>query len=218
MNASSKPRLLSLIITAAVLLINPLHAQVTTPGLFKALKGQKDKGLQAKVAMSAKQIGLSLFTFHADWNKLPGEATIKSVAETADDGVKVAAESANDCFFQLIVGGYIQDPGIFSPERKDARRDVAGIKKLEHCFFSYIPANDFDRADRPLVVAPLMKGKKVFDPKPLGGKAVVMLSDISVHILDIDENGVVKLDGKDIFDPKQPYWQGNEPVVKWPEH
>jgi hypothetical protein len=42
-------------------------------------------------------------------------------------------------------------------------------------------------------------------------------SDISVHILDINEDGVVMFQGKDLFDPKQPYWEGKKPTVKWPE-
>ena len=207
-----------LILAAALLMAGPLHAQLTTPGLFKSLKGQKGKSLQSKVAMSAKQVGIGLFTFHADHNKLPGEATIKSISETADDGVKIEAESANDCFFQIIVGGYLDDPGVFAPDKRDGvQRNNVGLKKLEHCFFSYIPSTGFDRADRPLVVAPLVKGKKTFDPKPLGGKAVVLLSDLSAHILDIDDNGVVKLQGKDLFDAGQPYWEGKPFEVKWPE-
>ena len=195
-----------------------LQAQVTTPGLFKALKGQKDKAVQAKVTVSAKQIGMGLFTFHADYNRLPGEKTVKELSAGAKDGVEIAAESANDCLFHLVVGGYLDDPGVFAPDKRDpAKRNNAGIKKLEDCFFSYIPAAGFDRADRPLLVAPLIKGQKAFDPKPLAGKAVVLMSDLSVQQFEINEMGRVMINGKDLFDPKQPYWGGKEVVVKWPE-
>ena len=107
---------------------------------------------------------------------------------------------------------------IFSPEQRDHEKPGKGVlKELKHCFFSYIPGRSFDGPVRPLVLAPLNKDKKTFDPKPLNGKAVVMLSDISVHTLDINEDGVVMFKGKDLFDPKQDYWEGKAPEVKYPE-
>ncbi len=196
-----------------------LQAQITTPGLFKALKGQKAKGQQMKVVQHAKQIGFALFQFDADYGRWPGEKSAEELNKETNGEAQVAADSSNDCFFQLISGGYVDNPELFAPDRKDqagAKKDKPN--KLEHCFFSYISGgSSANPAAQPLVMAPLIKGKKTFDPKPLNGKAVVLLIDMSVHVMDINEEGRVMIDGKDLFDPKQPYWNGKEPTVKWPE-
>ena len=136
-----------LLLGVSMLCLGSLQAQVTTPGLLKALQGKEKKALQTRVAHNARQVGIALFAFHADYNKLPGEATIKSLSEVAKDGVKIAADSANDCFFQLLVGGYVDNPAVFSPlERDRGRGNVGADKKLANCFYSYIPSKGFDRA------------------------------------------------------------------------
>jgi len=58
----------------------------------------------------------------------------------------------------------------------------------------------------------------VFDPKVLGGKAIVLRVDNSVQSLPIEADGRVLIDGKDISDPAQPFWNGKVPPIKWPEN
>lgn len=182
------------------------------------LLGGTKKARQAKAVQQAKQIGLALFTFDNDYGKFPGEKTVKAVSENADDGTTIAADSANDCFFQLVVAGYLEDVRVFSLKKNQPRIPAVGLRKLEDCFFAYLAGGSMtDPAARPVVVSPLIKGKKTFDPKPLGGKAVVLLLDMSVHLKDIDDQGRVTFNGKDLFDPKQDYWGGKEPDIKWPE-
>jgi hypothetical protein len=41
--------------------------------------------------------------------------------------------------------------------------------------------------------------------------------DTSVITLPVDKSGHVYLNGKDLFDPSQPFWGGKVPDVKWPE-
>ncbi len=69
----------------------------------------------------------------------------------------------------------------------------------------------------PLVIAPLIPGKRTFDPGPLGGKAVVLCADNSVRSFLINPEGEVIIDGKSLFDPEQAFWNGKVPEIAWPE-
>ena len=89
---------------------------------------------------------------------------------------------------------------------------------LEKCAFSYFSGmNAAGNPGRPLVVAPLVKGKTTFDPAVLGGKAVVLRVDNSVQSFPIGKDGRVMIDGLDLFDPAQPFWDGKVPPVLWPK-
>jgi hypothetical protein len=46
---------------------------------------------------------------------------------------------------------------------------------------------------------------------------VIWFSDFRVQRLPVDKSGHVYLNGKDLFDPSQPFWGGKAPDVKWPE-
>ena len=77
--------------------------------------------------------------------------------------------------------------------------------------------NGAGNPSRLLVVAPLVKGKTTFDPAVLGGKAVVLRVDNSVQSFPIGKDGRVMIDGLDLFDPAQPFWDGKVPPVLWPK-
>lgn len=66
-----------------------------------------------------------------------------------------------------------------------------------------------------------MFGALVFDhelcAKHYDGNAVVLRADTTVTLLPVNESGHVHLNGKDLFDPTQPFWNGKAPDVKWPE-
>jgi hypothetical protein len=56
-----------------------------------------------------------------------------------------------------------------------------------------------------------------FDPKPFDGKAIVLNLDSSANALTIEENGDVLLNGMNLFDARQPFWNGKAPDIKYPE-
>ena len=66
-------------------------------------------------------------------------------------------------------------------------------------------------------MAPLLKGKTTFDRLSFHGKAVILFLDNSAKSLPIEKDGRVLLNGMDIFDPRQPFWKGKAPDIKWPE-
>ena len=71
--------------------------------------------------------------------------------------------------------------------------------------------------ETPVIVSPLIPGTTRFDPRPFDGKAVVLRLDYSAKTETIDSSGRVMIGGMDIFDPRQPWWGGKTPDIKWQE-
>jgi hypothetical protein len=95
-----------------------------------------------------------------------------------------------------------------------------GARALEkgECGFTYLLGATMKSApNRPLIVTPMIPGTDRFDPKRFDGKAVVLQMDNSVTSHTIDKEGHVLVDGRNLMDPKHPIWQGNAPVIAWPE-
>lgn len=74
-------------------------------------------------------------------------------------------------------------------------------------------------------MTPVVPGTWKFDPKPFNGEAIILflnssgagLPGNSATVLPIDKNGDVLLNGMNLFDPRQPFWRGKAPDIKWPE-
>lgn len=190
-------------------------------GIAKKVAGENLKVHRTRAVMKMRQIGLALFEFETEYGFFPSAQTAVTVKEATDYEGELGAETANDCFFQLVAAGILNNVGIFQlgneGEPRDPARKPVAADRLEKCSFAYLPArNAAGHPGRPIVVAPLIKGTTLFDPKPFGGKAVILKRDNSVTSVDIDEEGHAVIDGRDLFDPGQPYWKGEEPTVKWP--
>lgn len=182
---------------------------------------QKAKARKTLAVMNARQIGLALFEFETEYNSFPDEKTAPQVKTTTGTKAEVKAVTANDCFFQLIAAGIVQTDRFFSLDElavPEPPENPKPLEKLAKCSFAYLSGmTAAGNPNRPVVVAPLVKGKTTFDPQVLGGKAVILKVDNSVTSLPIEPDGRVLIDGKDIFDPAQPFWGGKVPPVKWPE-
>ncbi|RYD23752.1 MAG: hypothetical protein EOP88_03000 [Verrucomicrobiaceae bacterium] len=189
-------------------------------GLEKKVAHQEAKAVQTQAVSNLRQIGLAFFEFETEYGFFPNAETAMTVKQATDFKGDLKSETANDCFFQLIVAGIAQNRAMFQygkPEEPGAAAAKPAADRLEKCSYAYLPARDSaGHPGRPLVVAPLIKGTNLFDPKPFAGKAVVLRRDNSVSSVPIDEEGRAIIDGRDLFDPGQPYWKGEEPSVKWP--
>lgn len=216
---------------AAAPVILPVTAQEADPNKIteqdkkKAFQDMVDqqrlKARQTLAVMNARQIGLALFEFENKYGSFPDETTTAQVKKTTGSTAELKAATANDCFFQLIAAHIAQTDSMFSlddpavPARLEKPKP---LEKLAKCSFAYLSGmNAAGNPSRPMVVAPLVKGKTTFDPQVLGGKAVILKVDNSVTTVPIEPDGRVLIDGKDIFDPTHPMWGGNFPSVKWPE-
>lgn len=193
---------------------------------MKAAENKREEKTAAQLRLMAvihlRMIGLAMFEFETEYGTFPNAETAPLVKEAAGFDGELAGETANDCFFQLIAAGILEDPAVFQWQKPvEIRRPGDGPaagKSLEKCSFALISLTTAaGNPSQPLAVAPLINGRTTFDRKVFGGKAVVLRLDNSVSSYPIGEDGRVMVNGKDLFDPEQPYWKGDVPPIKWPE-
>lgn len=179
---------------------------------------------QTEAVCNARQIGLALMEFEAEYGSFPDDSTRQKVQErNPENTIPLGTSSSNDYFRQLIAAEmstsevmfYAKTPGTHKPDNV-----ITGSRALEkgECGFAYVYGlSSAGDPNRPLAVFPMIPGKLLFDRKILDGKMVVLKMDNSVTSLHIDKSGRAIFKGKDLFDPSQPFWGGKAPVVKWPE-
>lgn len=196
---------------------------MTTPVVIRA----KKKSDLTEAVSNLRQIGLALFEFDADYGRFPDSSTAIDVKDATLTSLALGTTSSNDYFRQLIASEICQKEFIFyarTPTSKKPDNVFDGSNALEkgECAFAYIAGLSWNSmTETPVVVLPLVPGKKLFDTKVsqryYDGKAVILRVDNRVIVLPIDKSGHVWLNGKDLFDPSQPFWGGKAPDVKWPE-
>lgn len=193
-------------------------AGLTAPMVIR----QRKKADQTEAVSNARQIGLALFEFEAEYGSFPNDSTAAVVADTTKTE-RVSGTTSNARFRQLIRAGIMQSempfharvPGSHNP---DNMMDGDHALQVGECSFSYVEnlVTD-DKVARPIAMTPLISGSTRFDPQPFDGKAVILWTDNSVRSLPIDRNsGQVIFDGKNLLDPSHPIWGGKPPVIAWP--
>ena len=189
-------------------------------GAGDVIKAKRQKALQAMAISNLRQIGLALFEFESEYGTFPDEKTAVAVKQATETKADLKAATANDCFFQLIAAGMVGTDRLFSFEVPAGKQNEKPEKlmNLDKCAFSYLSGmNAAGNPSRPLVVVPLVKGKTTFDPAILGGRAIVLRVDNSVQSFPIEKDGRVLIEGLDLFDPAQPFWEGKVPPIRWPK-
>lgn len=172
-----------------------------------------------------RQLGLALSEFEVAYGSFPSETTIQILkTEFAASTIPLGTTTANEYFRQLLVAEIVPSEICFDAwpgPRPDNIFD--GIRALEkgECAFAYIKnVSPSNAPETPVVVYPLLNGKLIFDYelcKQWGERVPILRRDNSVITLPVDKSGHVYLNGKDLFDPAQPFWGGKVPDVKWPE-
>jgi prepilin-type processing-associated H-X9-DG protein len=169
-----------------------------------------------------REISHELLEFESQYGRFPDDSTLPPIKAQDDTGLKFGTKTSNEYFRQMLATGgkaekiYFANilPRFFYPN------DILGPKALEkdECSFSYIPGlSSASAPGTPVVMTPLVPGTRKFDPKPFGKMATVLFADGSAQTLPIDKNGDVILNGMNLFDPRQPFWRGKAPDIKWPE-
>jgi hypothetical protein len=175
---------------------------------------------------NARQLGLALFEFESEYGKYPDASTAAAVRAETGTKLVLSDRTSNDLFAQLLVGRLASSEKMFYVDAKSARKpdDIFDTDEsiLAHgeCSFAYVPGRAFwasDRSIRPLAFGPVIPGTSFLDHKSCDGKAVVLWVDNSVKSLPINSAGKVIVNGLDLLDPRQPYWHGKAPDVKWPK-
>jgi hypothetical protein len=171
-----------------------------------------------------RQVGLALFEFDSEYGKFPDTSTVAAVKENTKTELDLGSSSSNQLFLQLLAVGLKSEKpfwckttwskkkpdDIFVPGKALAPGEVG---------FAYIAGlKSSDDPEAPLVVAPLIPGTTRFDPEPYQGKAIVLRLDNSASAMNIrSDNGEVWVNGMNLFDPRQPFWKGKAPDIKWAE-
>jgi type II secretory pathway pseudopilin PulG len=197
---------------------------LTAPLVFRSRK----KADQVEAVSNARQIGIALIEFDQTYGRYPDDSTAKLVQATKPTSLKLGSSTSNDYFRQLLAAEITNAEFMFYAKTQFSKKPdgiVSGSDALKkgEVAFAYIAGFSSATAhpQTPLVVTPLVPGKRIFDikwcKKYFHGKAVILFADSSVRSYPVDPSGRVWIDGKDLFDPSQPFWGGKVPDVKWPE-
>ncbi len=166
----------------------------------------------------------ALRQFHSDYNGQPSASTGVMIKERTGSTWTFRDSTSTDLFRQLFATGilksevpfYAKTPWSKKPDNRFSREELA--LSAGECAISYIPDSSFGHNwGAPILLVPLEPGKLTFDPEVFNGVAVVRFSDGTQGELPIDPSGRAILNGMDLFDPRQPFWHGKDPVVKWPK-
>ena len=169
-----------------------------------------------------RQIGLTLFAFDEAYGRFPDASTIPAVQAATGTTLNLGDSSSNQLFRQLLatVGTSEQIFWAKTPASRKKPNDVLGADALApgECAYSYVAGlTSSGDLETPIVMIPMIRGTLKFDPKPFDGKPIVLFLDSSAQALTIDQNGDVLLNGMNLFDPRQPFWRGKAPDIKYPE-
>ncbi|MCW1887147.1 hypothetical protein OKA04_20580 [Luteolibacter flavescens] len=181
------------------------------------------KSDQVEASQNIRQVYVALLDFESEFGTFPDGSTISAVQSRTSTPLSLGKGSSNEMFRQLIAYRTTTSESIFWAKTSDTRHkpdNVLGngaLKKGE-CSFTYIAGlSTSSDPTAPLMMAPVIRGTWQFDPKSFVGIAVVIHVDGSVKPYPIDQHGDVMIGGMSIFDPRQPYWRGKGPDIKWPE-
>jgi hypothetical protein len=170
------------------------------------IRRQGPASRQAEALNNLRQIGTALFEFDSKYGTFPDNNTAEDLMENTGSPLVLSGSYSNDYFRQLILENLATEEAFwcetsFSPKRPDNRTDSPTRARSESLAlsagevgFSYIMASKTEgqsSAGDPrcaLVVAPSYQAHAdwTFDPKPFGGKTLVLNIDNSVGALRID--------------------------------
>ncbi|HEY1122346.1 MAG TPA: hypothetical protein VGE67_12130 [Haloferula sp.] len=193
---------------------------VSLTGIFK----KRPPHVRSEAINNAKQLHLALLNFDNEFGRFPDTSTIADVNAFASRSITYGTSSSNE-FLRQLVGAGIRSERIFwaesaiSPRRPDDK--ILGTHALEkgECGFAYVAglASSSDPGI-PILMAPVDASHRRFERRSsYEDKAVVLFVDGSWKVLPIDRYGNIQFNGMNILDPRQPFWKGKAPDIKWPE-
>ena len=184
-------------------------------------RGPHDLG---RAVSNARQLGLALFEFDTEYGKFPDSSTVTAVRRNTGSTLTLPDHTSNDLFAQLIASGIVTTEHMFYAKAKFMRRpdDVittdATVLAHGECAFAYISGlSTADDPSAPLAFGPVIPGTSTLDRKSCEGRAVVLKIDNSAANYPINSAGKIIVNGLDILDPRQSFWRGKAPAVKWPK-
>ena len=174
---------------------------------------------------NAQQLGLMLFEFQNEYGKFPDRSTIDAVRSASGTKLTLSDRTSNDLFAQMLVLNYTDTEKLFYAKAKGMKRRPDSVFNtdatiLEHgeCAFAFLYGLSITGdPNRPIAFGPVIPGTSTLDGKSCEGKAIILRMDNSTTTLPINSAGKIMENGFDLLDPRQPYWHGTAPDVKWPK-
>ncbi|WP_193212514.1 hypothetical protein [Luteolibacter marinus] len=181
----------------------------------------KQKG---EAIANARQVALALFAFDAKYGSFPDSNTAADVKAGTSTPLTLGDRSSNQLLRQLLAAGVADEQIFWARTSIWSRRpdnvfnsDTTALAPGE-CSFAYVlGASSPGNLERPVLTSPMIPGTNRFDPETFDDKAIVVRADLSVRAETIRPDGRVFINGMDLFDPRQPFWGGKAPDIKWPE-
>ncbi len=168
---------------------------------------------------------MSLNNFADDYGKYPDDSTAMEVRRRTGSTLSLSDNTSNDLFVQLLLAVQITRPEeIYYAKTKSSIKpdnvwssDATALAHGE-CAFAYVMGvNPNDNRSTPIAFGPVIPGTKTFDGKANYDRIAVVRADNSVVNIPIDSAGKAIINGLDLLDPRQPFWHGKAPDVKWPK-
>jgi hypothetical protein len=209
-----------------VILLNLITFSICAFSIISYLWGQKEIAAAAhRYGMNnAKQISVCLQDFKTAYGRYPDENTASLAAAKLKTQLDTHTQSSNARFRQLLQAYPTTRELIFFAKTSHTFKPDGVIESGEaikpgECGFAYIEnVRTDDKIPRPIAIAPASLTYGEFEYDPFRGKAVVVWTDGSVSSLPIDPStNHVMLDGKNLFHPMHPIWDGTEPRLLMPE-
>jgi hypothetical protein len=195
-------------------------AGLTAPMVVRSAK----KTEQTEAVSNARQIGLALFEFEAQYGAFPNDKTKDLVAKNyPDHDFNLSGKSSNALFRQLFAAGLTQSEQMFYAQVKGTRKPDGdfspgeALKKGEVGFGYMAGLNPVGNPARVIAFCPIIRGTGRFDPKPFKGKAVLLRLDNSVVSVNIDKHGHAIVGSSNILSAKHPIWGGEKLDIRYPE-
>jgi len=218
--AARSRRVMGWIIVGGVLSVIALFLLIFGPRVFFSKSGH----IRIEAINNIKQAYLALVVFDADYGKFPDVSTIAAVKADTSTSLPLGTTSSNEIFRQLLATvAKAESPfwakSTISPKKPDNVMHGSHALEKGECAFAYVAglSSSSDPA-APLLMTPVDPVKRCFERrKDYQDKAVILFVDGSAKSLPIDKHGKVQLNGMDLFDPRQTFWGGKAPDVKWPE-
>ncbi|MCW1887145.1 hypothetical protein OKA04_20570 [Luteolibacter flavescens] len=207
----------------SILLLGGICLLILTPFVlsrppFKARKNADP----VEASQNIRQVHIALLNFESEYGAFPDASTIPVVQSRTGTTLSLGNSSSNELFRQMFAS-VARTESIFwaktagSPRKPDHQLGSHTLTKGE-CGFTYIAGlSSSSDPFAPVAMAPVIPGTWEFDPKPFDGMAIILHVNGTSKFEPIDKNGHVMTGGMSIFDPRQPYWRGKGPDIKWPE-
>ncbi len=177
----------------------------------------------SEASSNLRCLSCMLYSFDEEYGSFPDSSTAIDVKDCTGTPLTLGDSSSNQLFRQLIATVGRAESIFWAKTSRDSKKPDNNIDSTAtalapgECAFSYVSGRSSFGVGTPVVMTPLIPGTTRFDPKPFGRKAVVFFVGDDVRILPIEPDGRVLVNGRDLFDPAQPYWHGKPPDLKWPE-